>query len=333
MAEDWAVKKERGSVFAVGFAVWLYKLLGRRLTLWLVSPGVLYFYLTGGDQRRASRDYLQRAHMLGYLRRRPDFATGFRHFMAFAGALVDRFGSWTGRIGLDDIDGLDAADFSTARASDEGGVILTAHVGAPEVLRAIATNNRRRRLTVLMHTANALKFQAVMARFAANSHVRVFEIKGLNMAVATELAERVGQGEWLIVAADRLPPGASPDAGVETDFMGGRAVFPVGPFILASALKCPVHFLACVRQGSRFRVVFRTLSRRLERPRKGRRAVMDAHVKAFADALESAVAAAPLQWFNFYRFWSDASSGSALVRPAEADAPGARAGSCAQERG
>ena len=57
---SWDSYPERSTPFMISALVNTTRLLGRtvmRLVLW---PIVLYFYLTAGDARRASRDYLRR---------------------------------------------------------------------------------------------------------------------------------------------------------------------------------------------------------------------------------------------------------------------------------
>jgi predicted LPLAT superfamily acyltransferase len=43
---------------------------------------------------------------------------------------------------------------------------------------------------------------------------------------------------------------------------------------------------------------------RIELPRESRNSVLEDHVRHYASALETQVAKAPLQWFNFYDFWN-----------------------------
>lgn len=301
MSSNWANQEERGSSFAISFAAIVYRLLGRTLSLAIVSPGVFYFYLTGAAQRRASMDYLQRAYRLGYLARAPGFWTGFHHFMAFAGAMVDRLGSWLGRFKASDIDGADGERFSSAKAAG-GGLVLTGHIGNADLLRAVATVNRRFKVNVLMHTDNAAKYNSVVNRMAKDSTVRLVQVKDIDVSVAMQLSEAVEAGEWVVMAADRAP---AHGAGEKTpvDFMGDRALLPVGPYVLASALKCPVYFLACIRRGKGFKLIFETMSDRISLPRKARGRAVAGYAQDFADRLEKVVALAPMQWFNFYDFW------------------------------
>src|SRR5262249_22507253 len=99
-APSWHHVRERGSLLAMRFIVWLYRLFGRRLCGVLILPVVGYFYLTGAQARHASRRYLARLHEWsgGRLPRRapPTWRDGFRHFRQFGLNILDRVGFWLG---------------------------------------------------------------------------------------------------------------------------------------------------------------------------------------------------------------------------------------------
>ena len=301
MSGNWAEQEERGSNTAISFAAFIYRLLGRRVSLLFLAPGVFYFYLTGGEQRRASRNYLKRAHGLGYLKRKPGFWTGFRHYMNFTSAMVDRLGSWLGKFKAKDIDGADGIPFSAAKEAG-GALILTGHVGNPDLLRAVATVNRRFRVNVLMHTENAANYNGVINRLAHDSTVRLVQVKDIDVTVAVQLSEAIQAGEWVVMAADRTPAHGGGET-LQVDFMNDKVDLPIGPYVLGAALKCPIYFLACIREKGGFSLVFEKISDCFELKRGARLESAAGYAQTYARHLENVVARAPLQWFNFYDFW------------------------------
>ncbi|MBB34033.1 MAG: lipid A biosynthesis acyltransferase [Hirschia sp.] len=307
MTSNWARQDERGSTLGVTFAATLYRVLGRGASLLLLSPGVLYFYLTGRAQRRASMDYLNRMHELGHIPAKPGFWMGYHHFMAFTGAMLDRLGSWLGRFKPTDIDGADGEDFKQAKAAG-GALILTAHLGNPDLLRAVATVNRRFRVNVLMDTENAEKYNGVINQLSKSSTVRLVQVTSIDVNVALSLSQAIERGEWVVMAADRRP--AHNHGGVvPVSFLGGNVSMPMGPYILGAALKCPVYCLACVRKDKGFKLIFDKLADQMDLPRKSRLEAAGAYAQTYANWLEQAVAQAPLQWFNFFDYWEPAATG------------------------
>lgn len=301
----WASIAERGSYAGLWFLGLVYRLFGRHVCLAVVSPVVLFFFLTGSEQRRGSLSYLEHAWRAGLIDERPGWRLSFCHFMAFASSAVDKLAAWTGNIPAANVDGVDGGDFAAAKESGRGAVILTAHFGNPEVLRAIATLGERFRVTVLVHTIHAVRFNRLINAFSESSIVRVVQVTSVGPDTAILLQEAVERGEWVVMAGDRVPVSGNERISW-APFLGEPAPFPQGPHILAALLKCPVHLLFCVREGKRHRILFERMAERIELPRKDRDAALAASVADYAARLERHLRAAPLQWFNFFDFWHPA---------------------------
>lgn len=302
MAAGWATTVERGAVLGVRMLAAVYKLLGRRICLTVMAPVVLYFYVTGAEQRRASLDFLRRAQARG-ARIKVNHWSGLRHQMSFAAGALDRLAAWVGDMSSNDVDGLNDPVFFTERTHPRGALVLSAHLGVPEVMRAIATLNGRRMINVVVHSANAAKFGQMMAEMAPDSMVRMVEVGEMGIGAAIRLSSALDAGEWVVLLADRGPPSGDERRTISVPFMGQDAPFPQGPFLLAASLRCPVHLLFCVREGRRYRAHFQRFSERIDFPRKEREAALRDCVADFAKVLEARAIAAPFQWFNFYDFW------------------------------
>lgn len=301
---SWADMQERGAYWGLLLLGVVYKVLGRTACLTLMFPVVLYFFLTGTRQRAASRDYLTRVWRSGYLARRPTTLTSLLHYMSFSSSLLDRLAAWSGNIRLTDLDPDSVAALDEVAASPRGAYVITAHIGSPEVVRAVATLSRRAVVNVLMHTDNAQRFNRLIQRFSPDAHVRVISASNIGPETAILLAEMISRGEWIVVAGDRMPPGERRPT-INAMFLNDLAPFPTGPFILGSILKCPAYLLFGPRHGRSYRVHFSQFADPIELPRSQRATSISSYVSSFAKALEACVAEAPLQWFNFYLFWNE----------------------------
>ncbi|MCI4643488.1 MAG: lipid A biosynthesis acyltransferase [Hyphomonadaceae bacterium] len=320
MADNWEKQSERGTQFWVLFAAWLYKLAGRTVTLIIISPAILFYFFTGEAARKSSQAYLKRSYRLGMLDRKPSLWSSFHHFMTFAGSLIDKLAGWTGGIAAKDVEGADDPEFSAAKSSGRGGLVLTAHLGNPELIRAVATVENRFAVTVLMHTENAQNYNNVIKRFSPTSSVNIIEVSSIDVPTAMELSAAVERGEWVVMAADRLPPrDRKTDDAITSDFLGDTALFPVGPYVLASALKCPVYFLVCIRTRDEkpFRIIFRKIADQVTLPRRNRLNAIRGYAQTYVDFLTDAVKQAPYQWFNFYDYWDEFSARSGEVEPSD----------------
>jgi predicted LPLAT superfamily acyltransferase len=321
MAENWAGMRERGSYWGVQLFAVVYRLLGRGACVALLAPAITFFYVTGTAQRRASQAYLERVWKAGHLRRKPGLLEGLRHYMAFGEAMIDKLAAWIGDVAPEDLDGVHDGLFRAAELDPRGGFVITAHFGNPEVIRAVAGVSGRFRVNVLMHTTVAERFSRLMERISPDSAVRVFPVTGIDMAMAAQLSEAVGRGEWVIMTGDRLPAHGGGQSATVT-LLGAQARVPEGPYHLGAVLKCPAYLMFCTRRNGRYHVRMTLLDDPLTVPRRDRTTAVGAYARRFAATLEAEIAADPFQWFNFYDFWSAGSAaGASREAPAPQDAP------------
>jgi predicted LPLAT superfamily acyltransferase len=299
-----ATSTERGSYHLIRFTAAVYRRLGRRVSLAILAPVVTYFYVTGRAPRRASLEYLRRARAAGA---EVDFGhrAGLAHAMAFAEAALDKFAAWTGAFTMDMIDGLDDPVFAEVRDAPGGVIVVTAHIGSPEVIRAAATLGRFRRIYVLVDNGAAAKFNAVMQTLAPGSQVQMVEVSALDVGTAAMLSGALDSGAWIVTTADRAGPGVR---SVTAPFLGVQARLPEGPWVLAAALKAPLYAAFCPKERGRYRFHFTRLADRLDLPRADRAGAVAAVACRFAELMERRVVATPMQWFNFFDYWASAPS-------------------------
>lgn len=299
----WNALAERGAYWGLCVLAGAYALLGRGICLILMYPVVTYFFITGHEQRRASREFLRKARACGYLHRDPTLATSHAHFQVFGRAALDKFAAWTGRISYSDIDNVGNRLPAATDGNGRGAVVITAHLGNADVLRAIASVEIDFPVNVLVHTIHAQRFNRLIERVAPESLVRMIQVSRVGPDTIMWLNEAVDRGEWVVVAGDRIALGETGDRVVYAPFLGQPAPFPQGPMVLAALLRCPAYLLICLRDGHRFRVNFEKLADQVILPRHRRVGALEEYVATFVAALEKYVAEDPLQWFNFYDFW------------------------------
>jgi predicted LPLAT superfamily acyltransferase len=304
--DHWAEFSERGTLLGLRTMLFIYDYSGR----WLFRPvafiAVSYFVLVSSKARRASAEFLNQVWVFAEgrsaLSRRPTFLTTVRHFHAFAEAILDKLAAWKGDIDIDEIDHVNRHTFEERYRQGKGGVWITSHLGNIEVCRAISQQQLDFRMTVLVHTKHAKNFNRLLKEVAPDSNVDLLEVTDFTVASAMLLQQRIKHGEFVVIVGDRAPVGKSART-VACDFLGRRALFPLGPFILAMILDCPVGTMFCVREGKRYKIVIDDLPglegvKRSERDEATARAAQQ-----YATRLESLCIQHPLQWFNFFPFW------------------------------
>jgi predicted LPLAT superfamily acyltransferase len=219
--------------------------------------------------------------------------------------MLDKLAAWTGKIRAEDVDGVDETVFNAARKSGRGAIVLTAHIGNPEVVRAIATVTNRFRVNVLMHTLHAEQWNRILTKMSPDSPVRLVQVTDIDVGMAMRLSEAVERGEWIVMTGDRIAVTGGEQSSAPIRFLGEDALFAMGPYVLASALKCPAYTMFCMAQKNRrYRVMFEAFDDPVHLPRAGRDAAARGYATRYVERLEKAVAAAPFQWFNFYDYWA-----------------------------
>lgn len=300
---SWGSLRERGSLFGVLFLATCYRCLGRRTCLIIGAPIVFYFYLTGTHQRRASHAFLKRAFAYKGIVKKPGFKDGFRHFMHFFEMTLDKFGAWTSSAASPQIEEESLESFRKIMASEKGGMLLVSHLGNMDFCRGISCSAHKSRLHVLLHTKNAERFHRILKAFNPDAHVNIVEVSEIGPDTILYLKNRVEAGEWVVMAADRVP--ITPSARLSyVPFLGKEAPFSQGPYILASLLKCPIYTAFAVRVGKKIRVFIDPFSDQLAISRKNRTEDLKYFSNRYAKILEHYCIHYPYQWFNFFDFWA-----------------------------
>ncbi|UOO77886.1 glycosyl transferase family 2 [Neisseria sp. Dent CA1/247] len=304
----WAAQSERGNRLFLGITTLMVKYLPAFLMnpcIWFV---VLYFYITSPKQRRNITRYQQRLQTAFPDTRLPEKMPVFRQFVAFGEAVCDRFAVWQRKIRYEDLvvedpDGISAV---VDQRGERGQIFVCSHFGNVEVCRALVSHHKGFRLNVLVHSRHAQAFNEALNKAGADK-IQLIQVTDLDASLMMELNKRIDAGEWLAIAADRVP--VRGEKTVAADFLGEKADMPQGAWLLAALLKTRVNTLFCVKQNGRYHLKLRRFLDTADWKRGKRNEEVAAAAQQFADALARECAQNPLQWFNFYDFWKDETHG------------------------
>jgi predicted LPLAT superfamily acyltransferase len=301
----WASVPEAGLTIGLWFVYACHAVFGRVLYRALMWPVSWYYVAVRPLARRVSIDYQQRLGVLaadvGWWRA---WRAAARHVRHFADVLLDKALVWTGGLELDEIRREVDPHFDRAVDANRGGVLVVAHFGNLEVLRRLGERAKQLRLHILVHTRHAERFNRMMTRVNPQSAERLLQVTEVDTATIAHLAARVELGDFVVIAADRVP--VTSERTLEVPFLGADAAFPIGPWVLAAALGCPVYWLACYQRpadSGRYTLVCELMRERIVLPRKTRDAALRDVIGEYVRYLERACREAPLAWFNFFPFW------------------------------
>jgi predicted LPLAT superfamily acyltransferase len=303
-SSHWATLQEAGMSTGLWFLYFWHKLFGRRVYRALLVPVCWYFALTRPVARRASMQFLQRVGAVA-----PEasafarWSATVRHIRSFADALLDKALVWTNHLDIRAARVEVDPRFDAAVDRGEGGVLVVAHFGNLEVLRAIGERLRKIQLHILVHTRHAQRFNNVLKRLNPESGEHLLQVTELDAATAAYLADAVSRGHFVVIAADRVPVASGHV--LDVPFLGEPAPLPIGPWVLAGVLKCPAYWLACFKEpDDRYTLVCERIVERMELPRARRNEALCEVMGQYVRELERNCRRAPLAWFNFYPFWA-----------------------------
>lgn len=296
-ATHWAGMTERGFVLGTWILYFIQRYFGRWPFRLALAPVLLFYVLQHKVARVASQDYLSRLGLPS------NFFTTFKHMALFAETLADKAMAVSGRFPFHTLRFTGREVMLESLEAHKGGVLVTAHMGCLEVCRLAAERKNGPKLNVLVHTQHAEQFNAVLQRLDPHSQVKLLQVTDFSPATAAVLAQKVDAGEFVVIAADRVPVSDSSGRTAPASFLGGTAHFPIGPWVLAAALKCQVILFSVLREENTYRVRFEKLAERVELPRGKRDEALAQCVGHFAQKLEALCRESPYDWFNFFPFW------------------------------
>ncbi len=297
MSEDtWLSQRERGTLFAIRWTYRIATWMGRPFMRLVVSVVAFWYRLFDRRAVAASKDWLERVHG-----QPPNFWAVYRHLRVFAQVTLDRMFLLTGRTKSFEFTRTGQEHLSNLVASGRGAVLLGAHVGSYEAMRAGGVADDVP-INILGYFKKARQINALLASLNAEHAARVIHLGDDPVGSTVKAKACVDEGQLVAILGDRV---GLNDKVTEATFFGEKASFPVGPFLLASLLKCPVYLVfGLYSEPNRYDLFCEPFADDLHLPRKGRQERLQEITQRYADRVEDFCRRAPDNWFNFFDFWS-----------------------------
>lgn len=236
-----------------------------------------------------------------YWQRPPGYRDVIRHIYSFGQAILDKLLAWSENIDPDCFRIQNQAALDEFLSRSGGQLIIGSHLGNLEFCRGFVQRYMAKTINILVYDQHSANFVEAMQKINPTSRINVYQVTQLDIPTILLLQTKIQSGEWLFIAGDRVP--VSGDRTLDVDFFGAKAPFAIGPYILAKTLQCQVSLMFSYRvaDGVNFEVV--PFAEKVVLPR-GDSEALHTYVQRYATELEHQAAKAPLQWFNFYPYWT-----------------------------
>jgi predicted LPLAT superfamily acyltransferase len=289
----WMQHKERGSYFMLQLMRRISLIFGRRISRIVVYGIALYFVLTVPAAGKASRSYLARA-----LERPATWIDQYRHILAFASTIHDRFYLLNDQADLFDIKVFGAEPVIELQRQNRGVLLFGAHMGSFEVLLNHGRSHRFHSC-VAMYPENAKQLNRALAAINPEAIAGIIALGQIDSMLT--IHHQLETGSLVGILADRA---AGRDQYLTLPFLGAPARFPTGPFRMAAMLGHPVYFMTGLYcGGNRYEVHFEKLADFTQSTRSERDEAVRKTLQKYVLLLEQHCKAAPYNWFNFFEFW------------------------------
>jgi predicted LPLAT superfamily acyltransferase len=293
-APAWMQSEERGSFFWLSVMTRLSLQLGRQCSRLVLYGIAFYFVIFARKARQASRVYLSRC-----LGRSVGWRDCYRHVLAFSTTIHDRVFLLNDQFDRFNIEHVGTEQLHAEYEQGSGVLLLGAHLGSFEVLRALVRNNPRLNMSMAMYPENARRINRALAAINPRAMQDIISLGTLDAMLAVN--SKLDEGAFVGILADRA---SGPNQYQSLQFLGAPAQFPIGPFRLAVMLKRPVYFMAGIyRGGNRYMAHFERLDDFSSNRIENREAAVTALMQKYVATLEQHCRHNPYNWFNFYDFW------------------------------
>lgn len=306
--EHWKQQNERGTLLGMRILLLVYRLFGSRVCKGMLYPVLVYFYWSNKKLRLALQTYYQHVRNHQQNHRPSQSIVAIRPFLNvryFGFGIVDRLALWHGRIDVNKSIKAHNSEvlYHYAEQSQKGGIILSSHLGNFDLCRGAGKQRFKAKVNVIVDIENAKKINQILSLVNQEYLVDFIAVNEINISLAIQLKEKIDAGEFIVIAGDRVNDEQFSNS-VEVPFLGQPAKFPIGPYVLAKVLECPIFTLYCfANKKGHYDVYFEQLFTSVDFSKADKKAKIHHYASLYAADLEKQCLQYPEQWFNFYNFW------------------------------
>lgn len=326
-ASSWnSVNELSKSGFSLKFTLFLVKIFPHSVLIALTKFVSFFYFIFCKNARNYSRTYQQtlieycknlpEAHKNTNLSNVPKTPAIYSHICSFAMTIVEKMEGWchkkdTGKLAFNPDD---TESFRKNFTSKKGCVIFVSHLGNVELIRSIVTSGHFDMppdipMAIIMDQHVTKKFNSMMKNLNSNSNQKIISTDDIGIETIDILQETIEQGGLVIIAGDRISAN-SPGRKITLSFLGKKADFPYGPFLIASLLKAPTYFVFSLRKKQlgpdpTYSMNIVESKTDFDVSRKERETKIMELAGNYVYNLEKFCIENPVQWYNFYSYFHE----------------------------
>lgn len=291
--------KSKGTPLGYRIFVWVLHTFGVLPAYFLLRFVVLYYFFFSYKSSR--QIYVLYRHRLGY-GWFSSLVRLYKNYFQLGQSIIDKVVVMSGIKNKFSFE-FDGEDNLRKIASlEKGGILLSAHIGNWDMAGHLFTRLQTR-INIVMYDGEHEQIKQYLEGVTGKRNMNIIVIKN-DLSHIYAISDAFAKNELVCMHADRFLAG---NKTLETPFLGEKARFPMGPFLLASKFKVPVSFVFAVKESKLHYHLF--ASEIIDYSTVPKDAVMPKMLSDFALEMEKKLKCYPDQWFNYYDFWERAKEG------------------------
>jgi predicted LPLAT superfamily acyltransferase len=286
--------KSRGSVLGYKIFVWSIKHLGLNFAYFLLTFVSAYFVFAS---KKAFRSLFYFFHVRLKQSRFKSIISIFRNYYLLGQGLIDKTAVLSG---LKDKFEFILEGKENLLEMQNGGILISCHVGNWEV-GGKALDFLDKKISLVVIDGEGQEIKNYISNVLTDRNVNFIKI-GNDFSHLFAIKEALENKELIAFLGDRFIEG---NQTVKIDFLGESALFPLGPWHMASYFNVPVSYVYAVKESKRkYRFSATPLKTVpfVKNPMERSVVVLDS-IKEYVAEFERITRKYPLQWHNYYNFW------------------------------
>lgn len=285
--------KSKGTPLGYRIFVWVLRTFGVLPAYFLLHLVVPYYFLF--SYRSSKQIYHLYHHRLGYGK----FSSVRKLYMNYymlGQSIIDKVVVMSGIRNNFSFDFDGEENLQKIAAQKKGGILLSAHIGnwdvAGHLFRRLETP-----VNIVLYDGEHEQIKEYLEGVTGKRVMKIIVIKN-DLSHIYAINDALAGNELVCMHADRFMEG---NKTMSAAFLGEKAKFPMGPFLLAAKFKVPVSFVFAMKESKMHYHFF--ASEIKEYSNADKQSVMQEMLNDFVGEMEGKLKQYPDQWFNYYNFW------------------------------
>lgn len=284
--------KSKGNLLGYKIFVFLIKKLGVKAAYSILIFVAFYYFIAYPKSFRDIFYYFKNRQQFSYFK---SILAVYKSYFVFGQILIDKIAISAGMRDkfTYDFDGISV--LKQLLSEKKGGILISAHIGNFEIAeKFFAEIDFNCEINIVTTDQEHSIIKSYLESIAQKSNMKFIFVKD-DMSHIFNINEALSKNELICFTGDRYFEGSKT---LNANLLGEEAIFPAGPFVIASRLKVPVAFVYVMKEPN---LHYHLYTRRsADFKQRDAQAVLDNYTKSVSEILKDY----PYQWFNYFDFWN-----------------------------